>query len=270
MCAALCAVAVLAVAAETAGAAGVIYNNIPRPFPGGMNSQPFQAQQTSEFGGQVQFAGAKRARPTVTVAMSSWACQSGNWSDDNCATAAGATFSEPVTLNIYAVGTENAPGALLATATQTFQMPYRPSANHKKCPEAGPEETGKFFSKGECLHEKAFKIAFPNVAVTLPEKAIITVAYSTSQYGPNPYGVQACESEPQGCPYDALNVAVRGSWEPTPVPSMGSDPLPEDAYISSITAAYYCENPGGTGSLAISKNCWTGEQPAIEVRANKK
>jgi hypothetical protein len=261
--------AMLAVAAGTASAS-VVYNNIPSPLPGGMNSQPFQAQQTSEFGGQVQFAGTVRARPTVTVAMSSWACQSGNWHENNCVSAKGSTFSEPVTLNIYAVGAGNVPGALLATVTETFQMPYRPSANHKKCPQTGPEETGKFFFKGECLHELAFKINFAHVAVTLPEKAIISVAYNTSQYGPSPYGALACESEVAGCAYDALNVAVRGSWEATPVPSVGSDPLPEDAYINSTTVGDYCSNPGAVGTFGISQACWTGEQPAIEVRASKK
>jgi hypothetical protein len=265
----LIVIGVLAAVAGTASA-GVIYNNVPTPFPGGMNSQPFQAQQTSEFGGQVQFAGTQRARPTVTVGMSSWACQSGNWHENDCVSAMGAKFSEPVTLKIYAVGAGNVPGAQLATVTQTFQMPYRGSANHKKCPQTGPEETGKFFFKGECLHERAFKITFPHVAVTLPEKAIISVAYNTSQYGPSPYGALACESEAAGCPYDALNVAVRGSWEATPVPSVGSDPLADGVYINSTTAADYCNNPGGVGTFAISQECWTGEQPAIEVKASKK
>ena len=260
---------VLAMSAASASA-GIIYNNVPNPFPGGMNSQPFQAQQTSEFGGQVQFAGSERGHPVVTVAMSSWACQSGAWYSDNCVSAKGSTFSEPVTLNIYAVGAENAPGALLGTATQTFQMPYRPSSNKKRCPGTGPEESGRFYAKGECLHEQAFKITFPAIAVTLPATTIISVAYNTSQYGPHPYGELPCESEAQGCPYDALNVAVRGSWEEHPLPSVGSDPLPADAYINSATAADYCSNPGAVGTFGISQGCWTGEQPAIEVKASRR
>ena len=266
---ALATTAALALSAASAGA-GVIYNNVPSPFPGGMNSQPFQAQQTSEFGGQVQFAGTERARPVVTVAMSSWACQSGNWYSDNCVSAKNAKFTEPATLNVYAVGPENTPGALLGTATQSFQMPYRPSSNKKRCPGTGPEETGRFFAKGECLHELAFKITFPALAVTLPARAIISVAYNTSQYGPSPYGELPCESEAAGCPYDALNVAVRGSWEEHPVPSVGSDPLPEDAYISSTTAGDYCSNPGAVGTFGISQGCWSGEQPSIEVKASRK
>jgi hypothetical protein len=256
------------VGAATASA-GVVYNNIPSPLPGGMNSQPFQAQQTSEFGGQIQLVGSERARPTVTVAMSSWACQSGNWHENNCVTTPGAKFSEPVTLNIYAVGGENLPGTHLASVTQTFQMPYRPSANHKKCPGTG-EESGKFYLKGECLHERAFTIMFRHVAVTLPEKVIVSVAYNTSQYGPSPYGALPCESEVAGCPYDSLNVAVRGSWEATPTPSVGTDPLPGDVYINSTTAGVYCSNPGAVNTFGISQECWTGEQPAIEVRASRK
>ena len=45
----------------------VIYNNIPSPIPGNVPSMAYQATQTSEFGGQVQFAGTNRFNPVVTV-----------------------------------------------------------------------------------------------------------------------------------------------------------------------------------------------------------
>ena len=50
------ATAALALAAGTASA-GTVYNNIPKPIPGNVASLGFEATQTSEFGGQVQFAG---------------------------------------------------------------------------------------------------------------------------------------------------------------------------------------------------------------------
>jgi len=269
----LAATAVVAVAAGTASANTIIYNNIPSPFPAGMNSMAFQATQTSEFGGQVQFEGATLVNPTVVVGMSSWACQTGTWNwpaeGSKCYTAAGAKFSEPVTLNIYEVGPGNAPKLpALKSVTQTFQMPYRPSAS-TKCKGA---EAGKWFSVvgKECFNEKAFKITFKNLGVALPRKAIISVAYNTSNYGPEPIGPKPCDTESGGCPYDALNVAVRGSWEAEPrTPTVGSDPLPESDYIKSATAGNYCENPGGVGTFAISQNCWTEEQPAIEVTGSE-
>jgi hypothetical protein len=63
---------------------------------------------------------------------------------------------------------------------------------------------------------------------------------------------------------------VRGSWEVSPTPSIGSDPLPESAYINSLTAADYCENGAAVGTFAVSQNCWTGEQPAFEVSKTTK
>src|SRR3981081_3008876 len=85
--------ALLAVAAGAASAA-TVYNNIPSPLPGNLPSVGFEATQTSEFGGEVEFALVPQQRePTVAVVMSSWGCQRGNWnwprSGASCATAGG-------------------------------------------------------------------------------------------------------------------------------------------------------------------------------------
>ena len=61
--------------------------------------------------------------------MSSWGCESGNWFGGNCASTPGDTFQEPITLNIYNVGAGNSVGSLITSETQTFDVPYRPSAN---------------------------------------------------------------------------------------------------------------------------------------------
>src|SRR5207249_5433912 len=87
-----------------ASSSSVVYNNIPSPQPGNVASQAFEAQSASEFGGQIQLAGTERRNPTVTVLMSSWGCQSGHWYSGDCATTPGATFPEPITLNVYDVG----------------------------------------------------------------------------------------------------------------------------------------------------------------------
>lgn len=260
-CAMLAATAVLAVVAGTASAAPEpIYNNIPSPLPGNLPSLGFQATQTSEFGGQVEFAGAARKNPTVKVTMSSWGCVTGTWYGGNCGTPAGSKFEWPITVSVYEVGPENAVGALIARSAKTFKMPYRPSANYAKCNGAN---AGKWYSSATatCFNGRAFTIAL-GLKVTLPERAIISVAYNTSNYGVTPQHA-ACQSTEAGCPYDSLNVAVREAGEGGP--SLGSDPAPADAYINSTTAGNYCENEAAVGTFALSKNCWTEEQPAIAV-----
>src|SRR5271170_3404045 len=71
--AAACCAAFFAPAAN----ADVIYNSIPSPQPGNLESWGFQAYQTSEFGGAVKFAGSAREAGQISVYMSSWACQHG-------------------------------------------------------------------------------------------------------------------------------------------------------------------------------------------------
>jgi hypothetical protein len=259
----LAASALMAVAAGAASGA-MLYNNIPAPLPGNLPSVGFEASQASEFGGQVQFATSTQMKdPTVAVVMSSWACQKGTWNwpkeGKKCETAAGAKFSQPITLNIYAVGAGDEPGALLATVTQTFEIPYRPTAS-SKC--SGPS-LGKWFFKGTCFNGKAVVIKAEFLGLTLPAKAIIGVAYNTSDYGAVPQRPQPCNTESGGCPYDSLNVGVREAGEGGP--TIGSDPVPADAYINSTTPGNYCGNPGGVGKFALSTGCWTEEQPAFKV-----
>ena len=243
--------------------ASSIYNNIPTPLPGNLPSQAFEATSTSEFGGQVQFDGSARQNPTVTVVMSSWGCENGNWFNNTCSTTPGSTFQEPITLNIYNVNSDNSPGSLVKTVTQTFNIPFRPSADTTKCT---GDSAGEWYSTADhkCFNGLATPITFNLTNTTLPNKAIITVAYNTSDYGHAPYGdATTCHATTQGCGYDSLNVAL------TAPPTVGTDPLPNDAYLNSSWSGAYC--PGGSGivgTLSLDTGCWTGYQPAIKVSAN--
>ena len=76
----------------------------------------FEATSTSEFGGALALPAGKSIT-NFTVTMSSWACQSGNWTDGTCTTATGATFAQPITLNIYAANGTTP----LGSVTQTFK-----------------------------------------------------------------------------------------------------------------------------------------------------
>jgi hypothetical protein len=250
--------AILATAAVIGGGAAsasaeTVYNNIPSPLPGNLPSQAFEATSTSEFGGQVELAGTKRFHPTITVTMSSWACQSLK-SGAECTTTQGAKFEWPITLNIYAVGPGNAPGTKLATMTKTFAIPYRPSAS-KKCTITGEGVIG--WGK-ECYSGKTHNIIFHFQGLALPTKAIIAVAYNTSDYGYEPtHGPDIGQN--------SLNVAVREPGETGP--SVGAYPLPNDAYLNSSWAGAYCNGGEGTGTFRLDPGCWTGYQPSFRVLA---
>jgi hypothetical protein len=265
----LAAGAVSALLAASASAT-VIYNNIPTPFPPNAVSQAFQATQLGEFGGQVEFAGASAATTKVTVAMSSWGCQEGNWYEATCKTEKGARFSWPVTLHIYTVGPANTVGTQVAGLTKTFKMPYRPSGS----PKCTGGSAGSWYSKGQCYHGKLFRIKFVLKGVTLPSKAIISVSYNTSNYGPEPQGnATPCFTTSAGCFYDSLNVGLTEPADenaPAPVPpSVGANPAPESAYQNSTTAGNYCDKGlTGTGTFRLDSGpppCWTGYQPLFQV-----
>jgi hypothetical protein len=253
--------AVFAVTAVAAGASTVVYNNLPTPLPGNVQSVGFQATSAAELGGQIETSGTA-TNPIVTVGMSSWACQSGGATDGSCVSAAGSTFTVPITLNIYSVGPENSVGTKLVTLTQSFAVPYRPSADATRC--AG---NGGWFKKGQCYHGKLFKIKFSKLGskkapVTLPSKTIVSVAFNTFTHGYAPTGVEG--------PYDSLNVALTeplNEGEEVP-PTVGADPVPADAYYNSTSGGFYCDGgTGGTGTFRLDSGCWTGEQPLIQVKS---
>ena len=86
-----------------------LYDSIPDPLPGNVPSVGFQATQTAELGDRIRFAGTNRNLQSVTVTMSSWACQTGAWENGNCASAPGATFSHPITFTISEVRRDGGP-----------------------------------------------------------------------------------------------------------------------------------------------------------------
>ncbi|MEP7158946.1 MAG: hypothetical protein ABI797_05930 [Chloroflexota bacterium] len=263
MSGALLAVASL-LSSGTAMAAGTtIYNTIPSPTPGNVPSLGYEATSTSEFGDQVAFAAGPRQLREITVLMSSWGCESGGWNTNDCVTTPGATFSHAITVNVYAVGTGNSVGALAATKTQTFAIPYRPSAD--------PDCTGGRWeeSPAVCYNGFATPITFDlaSLNVTLPNNAIVSVAYNTSHYGYAPIGDStACYTSSGGCGYDSLNVGV---VDPALTQTSGTNPAPTDAYFNTSYAPYYCDlGAGGVGVFRLDAGCWAGFKPALKVTAS--
>ena len=242
----------------------VVYNNIPSPLPGNTASVPFYGEGISEFGGQVEFGGTARKGTTVTATLSSWACVSGQAEAGTCQTPAGSKFEWPITLSVYAVGAGDEPGARLAKITHTFKLPYRPSAS-SKC--TGAAKGGWYDGReAKCFNAKLVKISFPLRGLALPPKAIISVGFNTTSFGPEPVGTQPCSESPNpGCPYNLINVGLTSPG----TPAVGTDPVPNDAYLNTPLAGDYCENEAAAGHFALSKGCWEGLQATLEVKAKR-
>jgi hypothetical protein len=271
--AAATALVVLAAPSAYASSTGqTIYRSTQQPLPGNVVSLGFEATQASEFGDEITFAHSQRRLKTVTVTMSSWACQHGAWSSGDCSTASGARFFQPITLDLYKVtttapsATAVTPGALIASVTKTFRIPYRPSAS-AKCTGAS---AGEWFLKHHgCFNGKAANIVFDlsSLHLKLPNSIVFGIAYNTSDYGSEPIGDgTACHATPQGCPYDSLNVGT------SPRVNVGSKPYPGTVFWNTQTAGNLCDN--GTVALVNVFNldspgnaCWTGLVPAVQFKA---
>jgi hypothetical protein len=254
-------VAVSLLCAATSASAETQYSNVPNPLPGNLPSQGFQATQTAELGGQIHLAGTERQNATVTVGMSSWACQTGGWDPPNrpCVTTPGSTFTHPITLNVYSVGSGNSVGDRLISITKRVAVPFRPSQDDTNCTGSN---AGAWFDpvQSKCVNGKLFTTNFALGDVTLPDNVIVSVAFNTDTWGYDPIGTPG--------PYDSLNLALTdGFTNPSgTAPSTGSDPIPDSAYENSHTAANYCDGgSGGVDTFRLDANCWTGFQPILAV-----
>jgi hypothetical protein len=233
------------------GGGKVIYDATVQPLPGNLPSVGAEAYAFAELGDQVTFAGKARKLKDVTVTLSSWGCQSGSWYAHNCVSTPGAKFSVPITFNIYKPGPNNTAGALIATKTQTFDVPYRPSSDNVNCP------AGKWYTGSKCFNGLAVNVTFnfKSPKVTLPDAVVYGITYNTSHYGPNPIGESpACYSTSAGCPYDSLNIAL------SPTVTVGSKPFPNTLYQNSAFGYEYCDGGlAGVGTMRLdspSSACW--------------
>jgi hypothetical protein len=244
----------------------VIYDSTVNPLPGNLPSEGAEAFAFNEFGDGITFAGTARGLTSVTVTLSSFACQSGNWFSGNCVTTPGATFTHPITLNIYNAGNP-LPGSQIASRTQTFTVPYRPSADNVNCTGA---DAGKWFdaASGQCFNGLAANVTFDfsSLNVVLPDSVVYGLVYNTTHYGPSPIGESAaCFGTTAGCPYDALNIAL------APVVTVGTKPFFNTLYQNSPIGAMYCDGGlAGTGTFRLdspTNACWAGFIPAARFTA---
>jgi len=256
-----------------------IYDSTVEPNPGNLASMSYEASAIAQFGNQISFGGSARVLDNVVVQMSSWGCQQGSWSSpigsavpNPCLTAIpGATFNEPITLNIYSVGPASAygpstVGSLIATDTHTFAIPYRPSEDDVNCTTDGLPNGGWYDAAlARCFNGFLTSVQFNFGHVTLPDTVIYGIAYNTSDWGSAPYGdASACHNATDpyvapatydDCGYDSLNVA--SSQEPS-APSVGSDTYPGTAYLDVVAEDYavnvYCDGgAAGTNAFRIDE-----------------
>lgn len=227
-----------------AGDTSLAYNAFPF---GVVNCVPsslgFQAQRANEFGDGVGLAGSARILDNLQVVFVSYACSvSGQWNNADCVTAAGATFNQRITAKIYSSDLST----VLATATQTFAIPYRPSAD-PSCPAANGNPAGARWvnpATGLCQNSILKVLTFTNWTtspVTLPDDVVWTVQFNTSSSGYNPVG--ACNSTPD-CAYDSLNVGAKSYPN---APYAGTDTVEDLAYISTQTSPLLQTDTGWTG-----------------------
>jgi len=167
---------------SSGGSATSGYNAIPSNVNGNVTSEAFQADRTTEFGDEVGLSGKSRTLNSMTVLLSSWACQTGAWETNDCATTPGATFPVDMTFNVYA-DSAGTPGAVLATKTQTVNVAYRPSASAicATISVDGIPQTGKWYNKADKTCYNGFpqtvKMAMPSA--TLSDNVIWSVNYLT-------------------------------------------------------------------------------------------
>jgi len=242
----LAVTALTAIGAATAGAE-TVYNNVPTPLPGNFASIGLEATSSSEFGGEIELAGTARSKPTITVVMSSWACETGAVSAGCKTSAKSKGFKIPVTLKVYNVGElEEGP---IAEKTKNVKMSYRPSSDPEKC----DTETWYDAADGHCYHGYAFPISIKvGMLKKMPKRSVITVSY------PHSSG-----------PAQSLNVATSEPSEGTL--SIGGQPV-EEWFVNSTWSGMYCTGTpgslGGEGGTCSTEAEGINYQPVFAVSAN--
>jgi hypothetical protein len=214
----LMAVAVLGSGVAAASAAGasahnqpssVLYSSLVNPYsatnssndsysatnsPNSWWSFSFGGNNATQFGDKINLA-SQSSLGSATVIMDSQACQTSTAAAP-CVTTAGATFPVSITFNIYSPGSTagTVDTTVLATETQTFNVPYRPSADPTECPagtpsiEAGATLDGtQWFNPatGTCYYGKTYAATFNHFRFTsrshvLPTTVVYGVSYDAS------------------------------------------------------------------------------------------
>jgi len=229
-----------------------VYDSTLDPLPGNVVSQPYQTQQTAEFGDHVAAAQTGGIFDDATITMSNWAKHS------TYPTLPDEVFTHPITLNLYGVdnsGSVPALGAVIATTTQDIVIPWRPeAAGATECPS---NPAGWKAPSGQCFSGMATNITFDLAAlnIAVPSEFIWGVAFNTNTYGANPIG--------QPGPYESLNVGLVS--DESAVPTVGTDVEEDAVFWDTETDSYYADGGDGAGVNAFRRDTvWTGYIPMAQ------
>ncbi len=235
---------------SASAATTTIYNATPSILPSSLPSLGYEATDTAEFGDKISFAGTDRSVSSATVTMVSWACQTGQWQDGDCASTEGSYFTHPITLKVYNANPDGTVGSVITTVSNNFNIPFRPSVDSSCANDPGRTyPTAWKNSDGVCQNGYAHNITFDLAGVTLPDQIIYGISFNTSTSGYTPLIV--------GGPYDALNV---GLTDNTLYPTVGTDVDNDSVYWNS---ALY-----GDGTFKVD-NDWSPYTISIKFDANK-
>ncbi len=196
----------------------VIYDAISPILPPSYPSLSFQATQTYEVGDLLTFAGTNRNLLSGAITLTSWACESNTWNSGLCETTPGATFSHPITLNIYEVADDGTAGNLITSKTQTFNIPFRPSAN-PICTDTNQWKD----TEGNCYSGYNHVVVFDLTGITVPDSIVYGVKFNTQSYGDSPIGVDG--------PYNSLNVGL--NTDVALAPYIGNDVIDNQLFWDS-------------------------------------
>lgn len=223
----------------------VIYDSIPNTLPSNLPSLGYQATQTYASGDKITFApNTGRALDKVAVTLSSWACENGAWTS-GCVTTPGSAFNHPITINLYKVADDGTVGDLIASRTQTFEIPYRPSTD-TTCPAGDNGITAWRDTNGDCFNGLNNVVVFDMSGITVPDTIIYSVAYDTQSYGENPIGTDG--------PYSSLNVSL------STVTNIGTN-------INSDEIFWDTTYPSYTRGLKADTGWNSSGNPAVEFTA---
>ena len=235
------ALSVTAFISASASSAEVIYSSIPSTLAGSYPSQPFQAQQTVEFGDRIALGGSARQLTSATMTMVNWAHKEdynvgGQYYDQG--QFAGNGFTHSFTLNFYESGTGYTHGATIASVTATKYIEYRPTD----------------WATNGFAQNITFDLT--GLGITLPESVVWGLAFSTESYGPNATGVNG--------PYNSLNMGLNTAADGGI--TVGATDL-NTVFWNTSTAAWYTD--GGTNGSGIFRmdTGWAGYNPMASFSA---
>jgi hypothetical protein len=235
-----------AFAGSASAAQETAYNNL-NTVPTTVNNKADEDTYSQDlegfpFGGMVETVETNsRLIVSLTTQLDSFVCEHGVYSLENCYTLhSSKKFSQEWTADVYEVGANNEEGALVATSTTKFRIPYRPTTN-VSCPATSE---GKGFGPNCDVGGYRTQVTFKKFTQTkpLPVKAIIVL--STSSEGIVNVGVQSAYKEYSGGEFHAEGPSDNGE------PAVGHDPLPDGAYLAGKL-----EEPG-----------WAEFQPVFELK----